>query len=77
MRSLFTLSFIVGTFAIGSAQNYGTGSNPDDHYVSGYTNKRGTYVEPHYQTNPNSDLHDNYGARGNSNYQNGQTGRGY
>ncbi len=77
MRSLFMLFFIVGSIATASAQNYGTGSNPDDHYVRGYTNNRGTYVAPHYQTNPNSDRHDNYGAQGNYNYHNGQIGRGY
>lgn len=57
------------------AQGYGTGANPYDHEVSGYTNSRGTYVEPHYQTNPNSSTSDNYGARGNYNPHTGAYGR--
>lgn len=28
---------------------YGTGSNPSDHSVSGYTRSNGTYVAPHYR----------------------------
>jgi hypothetical protein len=60
-----------------SAQNYGTGSNPSDHYVQGHTSSSGTYVAPHYQTNPNGNPSDNYGAQGNYNPHNGQTGRGY
>ena len=77
MRNLFIFLFLCGSVGAASAQNYGTGSNSSDHYVSGHTNGNGTYVEPHYQTNPNSNTHDNYGAQGNYNYHNGQTGRGY
>jgi hypothetical protein len=77
MRRLFTLFFIVGSFVAASAQNYGTGSNPSDHYVPGFTRRDGASVQPHYQTNPNSDIHDNYGARGNYNPHTGQYGRGY
>jgi hypothetical protein len=33
---------------------YGTGPNPNSHYVSPYTNSHGTTVQGHYQTNPNS-----------------------
>ena len=77
MRYAFTLVIVLSSVGAGVAQNYGTGSNPNDHYVSGHTNSNGTYVAPHYQTNPNSNSHDNYGAQGNYNYHNGQTGRGY
>src|SRR5436190_11818592 len=45
-----------------------------DHYVSGYTRKDGTYVAPHYQTNPNSTRNDNYSTRGNVNPYTGQSG---
>jgi hypothetical protein len=38
-----------------AAFDYGTGSNPDDHYMSGYTRRDGTYVQPHHQTNPRSE----------------------
>jgi hypothetical protein len=57
--------------------NYGTGSNPSAHAVSGYTTSGGSYVAPHYQTNPNSSTHDNYGAAGNINPYTGAVGHGY
>jgi hypothetical protein len=57
--------------------NYGIGSNPSDHYVSGHTTSSGTYVSPHYQSNPNSTAHDNFGASGNFNPHTGAFGRGY
>ena len=64
-------------FAQYGGNNYGTGSNSSSHAVQGYTTGSGTYVAPHYQTNPNSSTHDNYGAAGNYNPYNGRTGRGY
>lgn len=45
-----------------------------DHYVRGYTRKDGTYVAPHYQTNPNSTTSDNYSTRGNVNPYTGKPG---
>lgn len=60
---------------------YGTGSNSQSHSIGGYTTNRGTYVQPHTATNPNSTTMDNYGTRGNYNPNNGHTGtrspRGY
>lgn len=53
---------------------YGTGSNPSDHSVSGYTRSNGTYVAPHYQTNPNNTQLDNYSTRGNYNSHTGAYG---
>jgi hypothetical protein len=38
-----------------------------DHQVSGYTRRDGTYVAPHYQTNPNRTTSDNYSTQGNVN----------
>ena len=58
----------------GSSGSYGTGSNPSSNSVEGYTTNRGTYVAPHRQTSPNSTQYDNYGAKGNYNPYNGQTG---
>lgn len=57
-----------------SLGGYGTGSNPSSHYVSPYTRNDGTYVAPHYQTNPNSTQYDNYGTRGNLNPYTGAYG---
>jgi hypothetical protein len=58
----------------GSPPTYGTGSNPSGNSVDGYTTNRGTYVAPHQQTSPNGTQYDNYGAKGNYNPYNGQTG---
>lgn len=61
--------------SFGSTGSYGTGSNPNSHYVAPSTSQQGTYNPGHYQTNPNSTTLDNYGTRGNFNPHNGQTGR--
>lgn len=71
------VSVLVADVANAQYFNYGTGSNSEDHYVSGHYRSNGDYVAPHYQTNPNSTTHDNYGAYGNYNYHTGRTGRGY
>jgi hypothetical protein len=44
------------------------------HYVSGYTRANGTYVQPHYQTDPNNTKTDNYSTQGNVNPYTGQQG---
>jgi len=41
---------------------------------SGYTRQDGTYVQPHYQTSPNSSRLDNYSTQGNVNPYTGQQG---
>ena len=53
--------------SLGGTYDYGTGSNPNSHYVPPHTNQNGTYVGGHYQTNPNNTRLDNYGTRGNLN----------
>jgi hypothetical protein len=53
---------------------YGTGSNPNSHYVQPHYNSNGTFTQGHYQTNPNSTQLDNYGTRGNYNPYTGQYG---
>ena len=45
-----------------------------DHLVRGYERSDGTYVAPHYQTNPNATRNDNYSTRGNVNPYTGQPG---
>ena len=45
-----------------------------DNYVNGYTRNDGTYVQPHYQTNPNSSKLDNYSTQGNVNPYTGKAG---
>jgi hypothetical protein len=44
------------------------------HYVRGYTTKNGTYVAPHYQTNPDSSLLNNWSTKGNYNPYTGKPG---
>ena len=45
-----------------------------EHYVNGYTKADGTYVAPHYQTNPNATRNDNWSTQGNVNPYTGQMG---
>jgi hypothetical protein len=65
---------LYGTQSPSSGGLYGTGSNPNSHYVNPYTRDNGTQVPGHYQTNPNSTQTDNYGSRPNVNPYTGQTG---
>lgn len=44
------------------------------HYVHGYTTKNGTYVSPHYQTNPDSSRLNNWSTQGNYNPYTGKAG---
>lgn len=53
---------------------YGTGSNPNSHYVQPHFNSNGSYTSGHYQTNSNNTTLDNYGTRGNYNPYTGRTG---
>jgi hypothetical protein len=48
--------------------------NPGYHKVNGYTRSNGTYVTPHYRTNPNATLRDNYSTYPNVNPHTGKTG---
>lgn len=45
-----------------------------EHLVPGYYTQNGTYVEPHYQTDPNATKLDNYSSQGNVNPHNGHVG---
>lgn len=42
--------------------------------VSPYVTRDGTYVQPHFRTNPNSSTYDNWSTRGNTNPFTGQPG---
>lgn len=53
---------------------YGTGSNPNSHYVQPHFNSNGTYTSGHYRTNPNTTRSDNYGTMGNYNPYTGRYG---
>ena len=45
-----------------------------DTYVRGYTKQNGTYVEPHYRTEPNHTILDNWSTKGNINPYTGKEG---
>jgi hypothetical protein len=50
------------------------GSRGGNTHVGGHTRRDGTYVQPHYRTNPNSSRMDNYSTRGNVNPYTGKSG---
>lgn len=45
-----------------------------DTFVNGYTRRDGTYVQPHYRSDPNSTTQDNWSHKGNVNPHTGQKG---
>jgi len=45
-----------------------------DTYVKGHVRSDGTYVQPHYRSDSNSNKYDNYSTQGNSNPYTGQQG---
>lgn len=45
-----------------------------DSRVGGYATKRGTYVEPHYKSSPDSSRSNNYSSKGNFNPYTGKRG---
>lgn len=45
-----------------------------DQFVNGYIRKDGTYVQPHYRSDPNNSTWDNYSTEGNINPYNGKVG---
>jgi hypothetical protein len=76
MRMFLALVALTAGTGVASAQygGWGTGSNPNNHYVQGHFNSNGTYTSGHYQTNPNQTQYDNYGTRGNVNPYTGAVG---
>jgi hypothetical protein len=74
MKLLLITAAMTLTAGAAQAQYYGTGSNPNSHYVQGHTTSSGTYVAPHMQTNPNGTQRDNYSATGNVNPYTGAVG---
>jgi hypothetical protein len=64
MKSLLLGIFLLSTTGIALA----------DSHVNGYTRKDGTYVEPHYRSDANSNKFDNYSTKGNTNPYTGREG---
>ena len=66
-----SLAFTSEAFARGGGGRGGSGGS---HSVRGYVTKGGTYVAPHYRTNPNSYRLDNWSTKGNVNPYTGKLG---
>ena len=64
--ALALATLLIGLASSAMAQSY--------HYDNGYTRQNGTYVEPHYQTNPDRSRQDNWSTQGNVNPFTGQEG---
>ena len=45
-----------------------------DVHVKGYTRKNGTYVAPHYRSNPDGNFSNNWSTKGNTNPHTGKPG---
>lgn len=52
----------------------GDASSQGYHYESGYQRQDGSYVQPHYQTNPDGDRSNNWSTQGNTNPFTGRQG---
>ena len=74
MKLAIACALVIASVGSASAQLYGTGSNPNSHYVQPHTTSQGSYVSGHQQTNPNSTQRDNYGTLGNVNPYTGAVG---
>jgi hypothetical protein len=57
-----------------SKSSDGTGSNPDGHYVQGYTKKDGKKVGAYKRSDANGVKRDNYSKKGNKNPSTGKAG---
>ena len=72
-RILIALALLVSLGATSDAFARGGGSG-GSHAVRGYTTKSGSYVAPHFQTNPNGTRSDNWSTKGNVNPYTGKAG---
>jgi len=59
---ILVITMFVSTFAIA------------DTYVNGYYKSNGTYVQPHYRSDPDSSVSNNWSTKGNVNPYTGKAG---
>ncbi len=71
MKQLLCLGLCLAT--IGVADVSSAFARPSAH-VGGYTNRRSTYVAPHYRTTPDRSKINNWSSRGNVNPYTGKRG---
>lgn len=57
-----------------SGGSHRTSSSTSFHFVHSYTRRNGTFVQGHYQTDPNSTRNDNWSTTGNVNPFTGEQG---
>lgn len=69
-----TISDVSARGSGGGHSSSGSHSSGGSHSVRGYTTKKGTYVAPHRQTNPNGTKRDNWSTKGNVNPYTGKVG---
>jgi len=72
--TFLALALLLGSLAVADARGLRPSGGSGSHYVRGYTKGNGTYVAPHYQTNPNGTKLDNWSTKGNVNPYTGQPG---
>jgi hypothetical protein len=69
MRKIVTIAILAALTAF----SFGT-ALAGDVYVRGYTNRNGTYVQPHYRSAPDGNPNNNWSTRGNINPHTGDVG---
>lgn len=77
MRNLLWIGLVAASVIPTIADARGGGSHSSgggSHYVSPHVTKNGTYVQGHYQTNPNGSKADNWSTQGNVNPYTGKEG---
>lgn len=74
MRTAIIL-IAVCALSLGALAKGGSGkSSGGSHSVRGHTTKKGTYVQPHRQTNPDNSKTNNWSHKGNVNPNTGKEG---
>jgi hypothetical protein len=74
MKALLLLGMASLTTSAHAGGHRGGSHATGSHSVSGYTTKKGTYVKPHQQTNPDHTRKNNYSTKGNTNPWTGKKG---
>jgi hypothetical protein len=74
MKALLLLGMASLTTSAQASGHRGGSRATGSHSVSGYTTKKGTYVKPHQQTNPDHTQKNNYSTKGNANPWTGKKG---
>lgn len=68
MRKILAIFFVFVLTALAGA------AYARDVYVNGHTRKDGTYVQPHYRSNPDGNFNNNWSTKGNVNPYTGKAG---